>query len=137
MAESLEIPTDAAANDIFAVFDGPKNGILHVRDMASGLAVLCDGCTAPSVLCACRLYIGANGDMGFSEIAGFTTSIFKVCCVCRGTSPLRLYMLDYDVGSLLAVLEESTIVQGLWPFDPQQTLYGVVFAQGRGVALEC
>lgn len=52
--------------------------MLHVHDLAAGLAVLCDGSMARSVRCACQLYRGADGDMGFFEISSFTLSIFKV-----------------------------------------------------------
>lgn len=82
LADTRGLPPSKTANDIFCLFDVTKGGILHVRDLAAGLAVLCDGCMAPSVVRACRLYRGADGGMGFAEISGFTTSIFKVClCV--------------------------------------------------------
>lgn len=78
LADTQGLPPLSTANDIFCLFDGTKEGILHVRDLAAGLAVLCDGCMARSVVRAWRLYRGADGGMGFTEIAGFTTSIFKV-----------------------------------------------------------
>lgn len=78
LADTQGLPPLSTANDIFGLFDGTKGGILHFRDLAAGLAVLCDGCMALSVLRACRLYKGADGGMGFAEISAFTTSIFKV-----------------------------------------------------------
>lgn len=68
------------AKDIFALFDQEEEGILHVVDMAAGLAVLCDGCISQSTLHTClRLYGGADRDLGANEIASLITSIFKVC----------------------------------------------------------
>lgn len=78
LADTQGLPPLSTANDIFCLFDGTKGGILHVSDLAAGLAVLCDGCMARSVVRACALYRGADGGMGFAEIAAFTTSIFKV-----------------------------------------------------------
>lgn len=132
VAQSLERPTHASANDIFALFDGKKKGILHVRDMASGLAVLCDGCTAPSILRACRLYRGASGDMGFSEIAGFTTSIFKVCCAARGALIFRLYSECKNVDRFIGRARRTSCTA----FDPhKKTRSDVALAHGRAVAL--
>lgn len=132
VAASLEIATHASANGIFALFDGEKKGILHVRDMASGLAVLCDGCTAPSILIACRLYGGASGDMGFSEIAGFTTSIFKVCCAPRGSLIFRLYSECKHVHRFVGRARRTNCTA----FDPhKQTRSHVALAHGQPVAL--
>lgn len=81
LAKTLGIPHLATANEIFGLFDGSNEGILHVRELAAGLAVLCGGCMARSVLHASLLYCGADGNMGFGEISCFTTPIFKVCYI--------------------------------------------------------
>lgn len=77
-AALLGIPTLSTANQIFELFDEAGGGILHITDLAAGLAVLCDGSLARSVRYACRLYRGPDGDMGFLDIYGFALSIFKV-----------------------------------------------------------
>ena len=68
----------STANQVFDIFDGAKEGVLHVKDLSAGLAMLCDGSLATSVRSACRLYEVADGRMGFADICGFTLSIFKV-----------------------------------------------------------
>lgn len=74
----LGIPTLSTALQTFELFDETGGGILHVHDIAAGLAVLCDGSMAQSVRCACQLYKGADGGMGFVEINSFVLSILKV-----------------------------------------------------------
>lgn len=77
-ADLLGIPTLSTANQIFQLFDEAGGGILHITDLAAGLAVLCDGSLPRSIRYACRLYRGPDGDMGFLDIYGFALSIFKV-----------------------------------------------------------
>lgn len=83
------------AKEVFGLFDSTKGGILHIQDLAAGLAILCDGCTARSALRTCGLYTGSDGNMGFREICGFTTSIFKVKYACRvfKVAPLQQWHL--------------------------------------------
>lgn len=100
-ANLLGIPTLSTANQIFQLFDEPGGGILHVTDLAAGLAVLCDGSLARSIRYACRLYRGPDGDMGFVDIYGFSLSIFKV----RSFEPhnlLQSIIIDDSRGQLLA-----------------------------------
>lgn len=78
LAELLEIPALSTANQIFEIFDEAMGGVLHVKDISAGLAMLCGGSLARSVGLACRLYEGADGHMEFVDICGFTLSIFKV-----------------------------------------------------------
>lgn len=86
-ANLLGIPTLSTANQIFQLFDGAREGILHITDLAAGLAVLCDGNLAQSIRYSCRLYRGPDGDMGFLDIYGFALSIFKV----RSFKPLMTH----------------------------------------------
>eukprot|EP00903_Cladosiphon_okamuranus_P015661 g14463.t1 len=79
-ANLLGIPTLSTANQIFQLFDEAGEGILHAKDLAAGLAVLCDGSLARSIRYSCRLYQRPDGGMGFHDIYGFALSIFKVLC---------------------------------------------------------
>lgn len=77
-ANLLGISRLSTATQIFELFDEAGGGILHITDLAAGLAVLCHGSLAQSIRYACRLYRGADGDMGLLDIYDFTLSIFKV-----------------------------------------------------------
>ncbi len=83
LARLLEIPALSTANQIFEIFDEATEGVLHVKDLSAGLAMLCEGSLARSVRLVCRLYEGADGHMGFADIFGFTLSIFKVLSGCQ------------------------------------------------------
>lgn len=83
LARLLEISAFSTANQIFEIFDEATAGVLHVKDISAGLAILCNGSLARSVRLACRLYEGADGHMGFADICDFTLSIFKVLSGCQ------------------------------------------------------
>eukprot|EP00752_Nemacystus_decipiens_P007742 g6921.t1 len=84
-ADLLGITTLSTATQIFQLFDEAGGGILHITDLAAGLAVLCDGSFARSVRYACRLYRGPGGDAGFLDIYAFALSIFKVLRAAAST----------------------------------------------------
>ncbi|CAM9311953.1 unnamed protein product, partial [Hapterophycus canaliculatus] len=98
VTETMGIPILSTASEIFALFDDAGEGILHVRQMAAGLAVLCDG----SMQCACRLYIGADGTVGINDISGFALSIFKVLCVASPVDWLQSGMSPQELCDVLS-----------------------------------
>ncbi|CAM9206750.1 unnamed protein product [Choristocarpus tenellus] len=78
----LPVETDVAklSQSIFWMFDTHRRGVVHVLDMAAGLALLCDGGVEVSGLTSTfELYCGAT-ETGLSmhEMTSFMSSVLKV-----------------------------------------------------------
>ncbi|CAM9219015.1 unnamed protein product [Laminaria digitata] len=66
---------------------------------------------APSVVRACRLYRGADGGMGFAEISGFTTSIFKALYAASSEEWDHLGLIPRELAAVVA--SEYLVRRGL------------------------
>ncbi|CAM9990495.1 unnamed protein product [Scytosiphon promiscuus] len=104
MAKTMGIPALPTGNEIFDLFDDAREGVLHVRQLAAGLIVLCDG----SMRCACRLYVGPGGTMGVDDISEFILSILKVLCVA---SPVDLCPSGVWPRKLCGVLSSDVLAR--------------------------
>ncbi|CAM9476334.1 unnamed protein product [Ectocarpus fasciculatus] len=120
LAKTLGIAALSTTREMFDLFDDRGEGILHIQDLAAGLAVLCDTSMAQFVQCACQLYRGPDGDSGFDDIFGLTLSIIKVLYTSGPADWPWPGMLPHEVSAVVS--SEFFLRKGL-PLNGRVTLH--------------